>query len=292
MRTRAASTIVATGKGIRIAYDDVGEGSDVLLLVHGHPFNRSMWAPQVEAFRDSGWRVIVPDLRGYGDSTVVPGKTPLAVFADDLAAVLDDRAIESVVIGGLSMGGQIAMEFCRRFPSRVRGLLLAATFPQAETDDGRQRRNAMADRLVREGMSPYAEEALPKMLAPGSIEALPDVAAHVLSMMRATNPEGAAAALRGRAERPSYEDTLARIDVPVVVIIGDEDAFTTRGDAELMRDLLRGAELVWLPGIGHMPNLETPEAFNSALARLLERVMSYRDASRVEAAESSARASS
>lgn len=292
MRTRAASTIVATGKGIRIAYDDVGEGSDVLLLVHGHPFNRSMWAPQVEAFRDSGWRVIVPDLRGYGDSTVVPGKTPLAVFADDLAAVLDDRAIESVVIGGLSMGGQIAMEFCRRFPSRVRGLLLAATFPQAETDDGRQRRNAMADRLVREGMSPYAEEALPKMLAPGSIEALPDVAAHVLSMMRATNPEGAAAALRGRAERPSYEDTLGRIDVPAVVIIGDEDAFTTRGDAELMRDLLRGAELVWLPGIGHMPNLEAPEAFNSALARLLERVMRYGDASRVEAAESSARASS
>ena len=292
MRTRAASTIVPTGKGIRIAYDDVGEGSDVLLLVHGHPFNRSMWAPQVEAFRDSGWRVIVPDLRGYGDSTVVPGKTPLAVFADDLAAVLDDRAIESVVIGGLSMGGQIAMEFCRRFPSRVRGLLLAATFPQAETDDGRQRRNAMADRLVREGMTPYAEEALPKMLAPGSIEALPDVAAHVLSMMRATNPEGAAAALRGRAERPSYEDTLARIDVPAVVIIGDEDAFTTRGDAELMRDLLRGAELVWLPGIGHMPNLEAPEAFNSALARLLERVMRYRDASRVEAAESSARASS
>ena len=291
MPTRTTS-IVTVERGVDIAFDDVGAGSSVLLLVHGHPFNRSMWRPQVEAVHDSGWRVIVPDLRGYGDSTVVPGTTPLGVFADDLAAVLDDRAIDSVVIGGLSMGGQIALEFCRRHSARVRGLLLSATFPQAETDEGRRRRNAMADRLLREGMSPYAEEVLSRMLAPRSIAVLPDVAAHVLSMMRTTNPEGAAAALRGRAERPSYEETLARLDVPAVVIVGDEDAFTTRADAELMRDLLRDAELVWLPGIGHMPNLEAPEAFNSALARLLERVTTYGDASRVEAAESSVRARS
>lgn len=278
MRTRAASTIVDTGGGIRIAFDDVGEGSDVLLLVHGHPFNRSMWAPQVEAFRDSGWRVIVPDLRGYGESSVVPGKTPLDLFAADLAALLDELRVDAVVIGGLSMGGQIAMEFCRSYQARVRGLLLAATFPQAETGEGRRNRQAMADRLSREGMDAYATEALPTMLAPQSIAALPNVAAHVMSMMRATKPQGAAAALRGRAERPSYEETLARLDVPAVVIVGDEDAFTTRGDAELMRDLLRDAELVWLPAIGHMPNLESPEAFNSALARLLARAVIYRNA--------------
>lgn len=272
MRTRAASRIVATGKGIRIAYDDVGEGSDVLLLVHGHPFNRSMWAPQVEAFRDSGWRLIVPDLRGYGESTVVPGKTPLDLFAADLAAVLDELGIDTVVIGGLSMGGQIAMEFCRSFPSRVRGLLLAATFPQAETREGRRNRQVMADRLLREGMDGYAGDVLPKMLASGSIVALPDVTAHVTAMMLSTSPEGAAAALRGRAERPAYDETLASLDVPAVVVVGDEDAYTTRQDAERMRDLLRLGELVWLPGVGHMPNLEATEAFNVAVARLLDRV--------------------
>lgn len=272
MRTRAASRIVATGSGIRIAFDDVGEGSDVLLLVHGHPFNRSMWAPQVEAFRDSGWRLIVPDLRGYGESTVVPGKTPLDLFAADLAALLDALRIDTVVIGGLSMGGQIAMEFCRHYQARVRGLLLAATFPQAETREGRRNRQAMADRLLREGMDAYAAEVLPKMLAPGSIAALPDVAAHVTAMMLSTNPEGAAAALRGRAERPAYDETLASLQVPAVVVVGDEDAFTTRQDAERMRDLLTLGELVWLPGVGHMPNLEATEAFNIAVARLLDRV--------------------
>lgn len=262
----------ATVGGITIGYDDSGVGDDALLLIHGHPFNRSMWQPQLDALRGSRWRVIAPDLRGYGASTVVPGRTPLDVFAADLALLLDHLGIRDVVVAGLSMGGQIAMEFCRQFPRRVRGLLLAATFPQAETAAGRIRRNEVADRLLREGMLGYAAEALPMMLHSGSIEALPDVAEHVAAMMRTTNPIGAAAALRGRAERPGYEETLAGLDVPSLVVVGDQDAFTTRADAERMRDLLKQSDLVWLQGIGHMPNLEAAADFNAAMVRLLDRV--------------------
>jgi pimeloyl-ACP methyl ester carboxylesterase len=163
------------------------------------------------------------------------------------------------------------MEFARQYPHRVRGILLAATFPQAETDEGKRKRNAMADRLLQEGMRGYAREVLAKMLALASIDMLPAVADHVMAMMRETNPEGAAAALRGRAERPSYEETLAKLAVPALVVVGGEDAFTTRRDAERMRELLRGAELVWLEGVGHMPNLESTDAFNAALVRLLTR---------------------
>jgi pimeloyl-ACP methyl ester carboxylesterase len=261
----------AAVNGINIGFDVSGEGPDTLLLVHGHPFNRSMWRPQVDAARKAGWRVLVPDLRGYGETSVVPGKTPLEVFAADLAALLDHVGCDSVVIGGLSMGGQIVMEFARRYPLRVRGLLLAATFPQAETEDGKRARSAMADRFLREGMQDYAREVLPKMLAPRSIESLPAVARDVMAMMLGTNPEGAAAAVRGRAERPSYEGTLANVTVPALVVVGSEDAFTTRHDAERMRDLLRNSELVWLDGVGHMPNLERPEAFNAALLGFLAR---------------------
>jgi pimeloyl-ACP methyl ester carboxylesterase len=262
----------ATVNGLTIAYDDVGEGSNTLLLVHGHPFDRSMWRPQLTAVREAGWRALAPDLRGYGESAVVPGKTPFDAFAADLAALLDHLGIEDVVLGGLSMGGQIVMEFSRQYPHRVRGLLLAATFPQSETDEGNRSRHAVADRLLREGMRSYADEALPKMLAARSIEVLPAVAKHVGAMMRATDPEGAAAALRGRAERPSYDDTLASLAVPAVVVVGSDDAFTTRRDAERMRDLLTGSELVWLEGVGHMPNLENSAAFNAALTRFLKRV--------------------
>ena len=297
--------------GITIAYEDAGEREDVLVLVHGHPFNRTMWRPQVEwmaglnrarariervesleeAVRsgdkvpaervlpqnlehedDYGrrpWRAIVPDLRGYGESMVVSGKTTLDVFAGDIAGLLDQLDIKRVVIGGLSMGGQIVMEFCRQYPERVRGVLLAATICRAETQEGKQLRAAMAERLLREGMGPYAEEVLPKMVTPANLAALPKVAEHVRTMMQSTNPIGAAAAIRGRAERPDYEETLARIDVPALVVVGDEDAFTTREDAEQMSGLMRRSELVWMKGVGHMPNLERAGEFNDALGRLL-----------------------
>jgi pimeloyl-ACP methyl ester carboxylesterase len=314
-RWRAGDTLV---DGITIAYDDVGEGDNVLVLVHGHPFNRTMWRPQMEwieglnrararsegegvdsltaSERDEGeiwiepsirsnfehedehehdkrpkWRAIVPDLRGYGESTVVPGKTALDIFASDIAGLLDQLSIQDVVIGGLSMGGQIVMEFCRLYPGRVRGILLAATFSRAETEEGRRQRAAMADRLLQEGMQPYAEEVLPKMVTPANLIAFPRVADHVRGMMRVTNPAGAAAALRGRAERPDYAETLARVDVPALVVVGDEDAFTTRADAEQMSMLLKRSELVWIKGVGHMPNLESEGEFNEALGRLLER---------------------
>ena len=259
----------ASVNGIRIAYDDVGSGTDALLLVHGHPFNRSMWRPQLQALQSSSWRVIVPDLRGYGESTVVPGKTTLDVFAADLAALLDHLGVDHVVLGGLSMGGQIVMEFCRQYPSRVRGVLLAATSPVAEAEEGKRARNAMADRLLREGMDGYAGEVLAKMVGPSCMAEQPSVAAHVIAMMRGTDPHGAAAALRGRAERPSYEPTLAELAVPALICVGDEDAFTTRAEAELMRTLLRRSELRWFRDVGHMPNLERSDEFNAALESFL-----------------------
>jgi pimeloyl-ACP methyl ester carboxylesterase len=259
----------ASVNGITIAYDDVGSGTDALLFVHGHPFNRSMWRPQIEALRGSTWRVIAPDLRGYGESSVVPGKTTLDVFATDLAALLDHLNQDQVVLVGLSMGGQIVMEFCRQYSTRVRGVVLAATSPVAEAEDGKRARNAMADRLLREGMDGYAAEVLAKMVAPSCMAEQPSVAAHVLAMMRGTDPHGAAAALRGRAERPAYEPTLAELSVPALICVGDEDVFTTRADAELMQRLLRRSELLWLNGVGHMPNLERRAEFNVALAHFL-----------------------
>jgi pimeloyl-ACP methyl ester carboxylesterase len=262
---------VAALNGISIAYDDVGSG-DAIVLVHGHPFDRSMWTPQRDALRDAGWRVIVPDLRGYGETSVVPGKTTLDVFARDIAALLDHLRVERVVIGGLSMGGQIVMEFCRLHPHRVRAVLLAATSPMPDTDEGARSRRLMADRLVANGMTGYADEVLSKMLAPANVAALPSVAAHVHAMMRGAPTEGAAAALRGRAERQSYEPTLAALDVPALIVVGDQDPYTPLAEAERMHALIAGSSLVCMDGVGHMPNLERTAEFNAALLRFLSRL--------------------
>jgi pimeloyl-ACP methyl ester carboxylesterase len=257
--------------GIAVGYDDLGRG-EPLVLVHGHPFDRSMWRPQVEYFARPGWRVIVPDLRGYGETTVVPGKTTLEHFARDIVGLLDHLGVARVVLGGISMGGQIALEFHRLFPRRVRALVLADTSPQAETDEGKKVRNDTADRLLREGMGPFADEVLPKMIAPYNVEALPAVAEHVVGMMRRSSPEGAAAALRGRAERPDYVEMLGRIVAPALVVVGRDDEFTPVRDAQLMHERIPGATLVVVDGAGHLPNLERPTEFNVALERFLAAV--------------------
>jgi 3-oxoadipate enol-lactonase len=257
-----------TANAITTGYDDSGSG-DPLVLVHGHPFDRSMWAPQVTEFSSAGWRVIAPDLRGYGESTVVPGVTPLETFARDIAALLDHLKVDDVVLGGLSMGGQIVLEFYRLFPGRVRGLLLADTFAQVDTEQGKQVRLDTADRLLREGMGGYAGEVLNKMVAPYNVQALPAVADHVLAMMRGTSPEGAAAALRGRAERPDYTDLLTTVSVPALVVVGRDDEFTPVGDAEFMSRRIPDATLAVIDEAAHMPNLERPAEFNRALHRFL-----------------------
>ncbi|MET0134281.1 MAG: alpha/beta fold hydrolase [Kibdelosporangium sp.] len=249
-----------------IAYDDSGTGQAVV-LVHGHPFDRTMWRPQAELFSRTH-RVITPDLRGYGESPVVPGKTTLDVFAQDIAGLLDRLGVGRIVLGGLSMGGQIVMEFHRLFPDRIRGLMLADTFPGADTPAGHKARNDMADRILREGIEGYADEVIWKMVAPYNKHA----ADHVLGMMRNTSAEGAAAALRGRADRPDYTETLREIAVPTLVVVGRDDEYTPVSDAQRMHDLIPGSRLVVIEGAAHMPNLERVTEFNEAFRQLLNTV--------------------
>ncbi|MFF3328587.1 alpha/beta fold hydrolase [Streptomyces sp. NPDC002888] len=253
-----------------LAYEDKGADTSLvpLVLIHGHPFDRTMWSSQIEAF-SAERRVIAPDLRGYGASPVVPGITLLSDFTQDIAALLDDLKVESFVPAGLSMGGQIAMDCYWQFGDRIRGLVLADTFPAPESAEGRKARNAMADRLLREGMRGYADEVLEKMVAP---YADPAVKAHVHRMMTATPAEGAAAALRGRAERPDYRDLLTRVTAPALVVVGADDEFTPVSDAEAMHAALPDSVLRVIDGAAHMPNLERPEEFNEALGTFLKRV--------------------
>lgn len=264
-------TGTATVNGIDVVYEDEGGGVP-LLLVHGHPFDRSMWTPQLARLPRTGWRVVAPDLRGYGQTSLVAGVTPLHTFAADLAALLDHLGVDRAVLCGLSMGGQIVLEFHRLFPDRVRGLVLADTYAQAETAQGRAARHAQADRLLREGMAGYAEEVLTTMVAPHNVEALPQVAEHVLAMMRGAPPEGAAAALRGRADRPDYTDMLPRIAVPTAVVVGAEDEFTPVRDAEYMHERIPDSTLAVVHGAAHLPNLERPAEFDRAVDGLLARL--------------------
>jgi pimeloyl-ACP methyl ester carboxylesterase len=258
-----------TNGAVGMAYDVAGEGERAVVFIHGHPFNRSMWSAQMQVAAGMGWRALAPDLRGYGETPPTSGDAALATFAGDIVALLDEVGQRRAVFVGLSMGGQVAMEMVRSFPERVEALILAATFPRAEDEAGKRLRYDTADRIHAEGMQAYAEEVLPRMLSAHTIRNQPGIADQVLKMMRASSPAGAAAALRGRAVRPAYQDALAGATVPALIVVGEDDAFTTRADAEEMHALLRGSKLVWMEKTGHMPNLEQSEHFNTEMAAFL-----------------------
>lgn len=263
-------------RGIEIAYDLAGEeGRAPVVMLHGFPFNRSLWRAQAEALRATH-RVIAPDLRGHGESEVVPGAATMEEAARDVASLLDELNVESASVAGLSMGGYVALAFYRLFPERVRSLVLADTRAQADTDEARRAREENAGRALKEGMGVIADAMLPKLFAPATQERQPEVVARVREMMLATKPEGAAAALRGMAVRRDQTELLTEIKVPVLILVGSEDAITPPADSQLMHGKIEGSRLEIVEGAGHVSNLERPEQFNRALLDFLGDVQTIR----------------
>lgn len=256
-------------RGIEMAYDMEGSGPAVLLL-HGFPFNRSMWREQVEALKDK-YRVITPDLRGFGETSIVSEEpATMREMAEDVAALMDELGIERFALGGLSMGGYVAFAFYRSFPLRVRTLILADTRPQSDTDEARANREQQAQQALREGMQGIADAMLPKLLAPSTLAERQEVAEGLRRMMLSTDPRGAAAALRGMAERPDQTSLLQRILSPTLIIVGSLDQLTPPTDAEVMRREIRGSRLEVIEGAGHVSNLERPAEFSRALRSFLD----------------------
>jgi pimeloyl-ACP methyl ester carboxylesterase len=254
-------------RGIEMAYEVEGSGPPLVLL-HGYPFNRSMWREQVEALQ-GGFRVITPDLRGMGETEGADEPATMNEMAQDLAALLDELKIARVILGGLSMGGYVSLAFARRFPLRVRSLILADTRPQPDTDEARRAREEQAQKVLAEGMGSITDLILKKALAPETLAERPEIVARVREMITATRPEGAAAALRGMAARSDQTDFLASILAPTLIIVGSRDQLTPPADAELMRREIRGSRLEVIEGAAHVSNLERPAEFNRALTEFL-----------------------
>jgi pimeloyl-ACP methyl ester carboxylesterase len=258
---------VARVRGTDVTYDDVGSGEAVVLL-HGFPFDRSMWREQAQALSGT-CRVVAPDLRGLGETPLGDVNLTMGEMAEDVAALLDELNVERVLLGGLSMGGYVAFEFYRRFPRRVRALVLADTRPQADTDEARRTREETAQKVLREGMAPIADSMLPKLLSENTRESEPDVVERVRAMMLGIEPAGAAAALRAMAVRRDQTDLLPSIDVHTLIVVGSEDPITPPSDAETMSEKIEGARLVRIEGAAHLSNVERPEEFNRALTEFV-----------------------
>jgi pimeloyl-ACP methyl ester carboxylesterase len=252
--------------GLELAYDEAGSGLP-LLLVHGWPHDRTMWAGQLGGLATYA-RVLAPDLRGAGGSTV-RGPYTIDQYADDLVAFLDSLGLASAVVCGLSMGGYIAFSMLRRHRDRIRGLNLADTRASADTDDTRANRSRLIALIEQEGMTALAARQLPSMVGRSTLERRSPLAETVRRMMASVPPEGAIGALRAMAERPDSTPLLRTIDLPTLVVGGAEDGITPPDVLRAMSAAIPNSRIEILEQGGHLSPLERPAAFNHVVTEFL-----------------------
>ncbi|XRQ05078.1 alpha/beta fold hydrolase [Actinomadura welshii] len=244
---------------------DVGSGTPLVLL-HAFPLSSAMWLGQREGLAGR-FRVITPDLRGFGGSVLGDDEPSIDAMADDVAGVFRRHGVQRAVVGGLSMGGYVAMALCRRHPGLVLGLVLAATRAAADAEPVRAARLRQAGRLETDGTADVlVEEVLPGLVGPTTMSRRALVYGRVRGLVQSAPPHAAAWAQRAMAGRADAFDTLRGLRAPALVMVGDEDALATEAEARAMSDALPNAELLVIPRAGHLCAVEQPDLFNQAVA--------------------------
>lgn len=241
-----------------------------VVLIHGFPFDHEMWRHQVAAL--TPWPCIAPDLRGAGAASgpIPPAEFSMGSYADDFIALLDRSQIDRAVVCGLSMGGYIAFELLRRFPERVRAVILCNTKAAADSPDAKHGRDTLAVRAQQGGAAAVAEALLPKLLARVTVERQPAVVREVREMIGRQPVWGIVGALRALRDRPDSTSTLGRIGVPALVVAGDDDQIAPAAEMESMTRAIPGAQFSVVRGAGHLAPLEQPLAVSGAIRRFLE----------------------
>jgi 3-oxoadipate enol-lactonase len=262
-----------------LALADHGESrSDhqpALLLVHGFPLDHTMWTHQIEFFSKFG-RVLAPDLPGFGDSDpasrqqVYAKAFSISDYADCLATLVDRLGVTApVVFCGLSMGGYIGWQFCTKYAARCAALVACDTRSIADSPQAAAGRAELAKRTLAEGTEPVAAAMLPKLFAMTIARDKPCIE-QVRSSIHHASREGIATALAAMATRPDMTEALSSVQVPALVVVGEEDAISSIDEMRGIAARINGAEFVVIRGAGHMSPLENPAEFNSALQRFLQ----------------------
>jgi pimeloyl-ACP methyl ester carboxylesterase len=254
----------------QIFYDDLEQGPAVV-LIHAFPANHEMWLPAGEVLC-TRYRLILPDVRGHGDSQPGNGPATMEKHAADLERICEDAGIKRAVFAGISIGGYMLFEFWRRHKDRVRALILCDTKAAADTDDARKVRLQSADDVLQRGADQFIEGTIVRLLGKTTQTTRPDLVEQVRGMMKKMSTQGIAAVQRGMAERPDSIATLKTIKVPTLILVGEEDNVTTIAEAELMRQHIAGSQLRVIPKGGHYAVFERHETAGHEIRRFLDSV--------------------
>jgi 3-oxoadipate enol-lactonase len=246
-----------------LAYESCG-GGETLVLVHAFPFDGRMWRATAQALSGK-CRVLTPDMRGFGGSDLGDGDASIADMADDIAALLDGLHIERATVGGLSMGGYVALAFAARHRARLERLILADTRAAADTDKARAGRADALALVAKEGVPALVERQLGALLSPGASAAVRDQVRELGQQSTA----GVCAGIRALRDRPDRQAELPSMGCPTLVIAGALDSISPPEEVAALARAIPNARLLHIPGAGHLSNLEQPDAFVAAIAEFI-----------------------
>jgi pimeloyl-ACP methyl ester carboxylesterase len=253
-----------------LAYEVVGRGPPAVLL-HPFPAHHELWLPAAQPLL-TRYQLILPDLRGHGESSVGEGPATMEKHANDVLRICENEGVGRVPFAGVSIGGYILFEFWRRYRDRVSALALCNTRPQGETWEGRAARLKSAADVLEHGTEPFIETMLARVFGKSTLNNRPDLVDVARRMMQKMTPIAVNLVQKGMAERPDSVATLKTMNVPTLIIGGEEDVASPLADAEVMRKNIPGAELKVIPRAGHYAIFEQSHAAGSLLRQFLDSV--------------------
>ena len=259
-------------RGVEIDYEVTGTRSaPPVVFIHGFPFDKLMWKPQVEALKNDFY-VVTYDVRGHGKSAASDGLYTVEYFVDDLVGLLDHLKLSTATIVGLSMGGYIALRALERHPERFRALVLCDTKSEADNNDGKVRRSNQAKAVKWDGMEEFADGFVKNIFYEKTFETNPDVIEMIRKTIESTSPLVAAGTLIALAARTDTTALLYSLKIPALILVGQHDSVTPPSCSQAMKEKIPGAEMHVIPRAGHLSNLENPDEFNKHLVKFLRRV--------------------
>jgi pimeloyl-ACP methyl ester carboxylesterase len=256
-------------KGVTICCDDFGSGNIPIIFIHGFPFDKSSWEPQMEFLKHTH-RVLAYDIRGFGKSTLGEENMTISLFADDLVELMDVLQINKAVACGLSMGGYILLNAVNRYPERFEALILSDTQCIADSPEGKEKRYKTIDQINEEGLKDFAEGFVKNVFCPDSLENKKELVEKIKDIILTTSSITITGTLSALAQRPEMCSTLNEILIPVLILCGEEDTITPMSKSEFLNHNIANSQLHSIDKAGHLSNLEQPEEFNRYLTPFIK----------------------
>lgn len=257
---------------VRVCYNDSGDSEIPILFIHGFPFNKDSWQPQVDFLRERH-RVITYDIRGFGKSEL-GDETSIIQCADDLIGLMDALEIPKAIVCGLSMGGYILMNAVHRYPDRFEGLILADTQCNADTPEGKEKRYQSIEKINADGTQEYADASLKNLFCKNTFENNSELVSSIRNVITSTPSKSITSTLEALADRPEACPFLSEISCFTLIICGKEDSITPVAKAEFLNSTIKNSSLVIIDNAGHLSNLENPDDFNHAIGKFITKTLS------------------